>query len=90
MASTSRDEEADQGERAREHLHPVHATYLTTAMALLTVLLLAVLGGCSKTDGTAIAGIAAVGTIMTAAFGVAAAYARRPSGPRSGRRRDDT
>ncbi|MFI7081819.1 hypothetical protein ACIBO1_31470 [Micromonospora sp. NPDC049903] len=90
MASMSRDEEDGQSERAREHLHPVHATYLSAAMALLTVVLLTVLGGCSKTNGTAVAGIAAVGTIMTAAFGVAAAYARRPSGSRSTRSRTGT
>ncbi|GIJ79763.1 hypothetical protein SAMN05443287_107310 [Micromonospora phaseoli] len=77
MASASRRDDDSQREDAREQLHPVHATYVSAGIALLTVVLLTILGGCGETGGTAVAGIAAVGTIMTAAFGVAAVYARR-------------
>jgi hypothetical protein len=77
MAAAKGSDEESEHVDAREGLHLVHATYLSAGMALLAVVLLAFVGGCSKAEGTATAGIAAVGTIMTAAFAVATVYARR-------------
>lgn len=50
---------------------------LTAGSGFITVLLLTVLAGWGEADATATSGIAAVGTIATAAFGVLALLARR-------------
>ncbi len=77
MAVTKRGRDKREPDNSRERLHLVRATYVSAVVGLMAVVLLSILGGCSEAEGTAAAGIAAVGTIMTAAFGVAAAYARR-------------
>ncbi|MEV5821399.1 hypothetical protein ABUL04_28965 [Micromonospora harpali] len=51
--------------------------WLTAGSGLLTVVLLTVLAGWGEADATATSGIAAVGTITTAAFGVLALLVRR-------------
>ncbi|WP_189044595.1 hypothetical protein [Micromonospora sonchi] len=76
MAAAKRRAEESGRDDARERLYLIRATYVSAVVALLAVVLLAFLGGCSEAEGTATAGMAAVGAIMTAAFGVAAAYAR--------------
>lgn len=51
--------------------------WLTAGSELVTVVLLTVLAGWGEADATATSGIAAVGTITTAAFGVLALLVRR-------------
>lgn len=51
--------------------------WLTAGTGLLTVVLLAVLDGLGRAGNAATSGIAVVGTITTAAFGVLALIVRR-------------
>ena len=82
MNTTRSDEDRDTCERDSEECEStdiavVRATYLAAGSALGVVVLLTVLSGTADIGGTAAAGIATVGTIMTAAFGVMASYLRR-------------
>lgn len=82
MTTTRSDEdretcERDDEEYERTDMAVVRATYLAAGSALGVVVVLTVLSGTADIGGTAAAGIATVGTIMTAAFGVMAIYLRR-------------
>jgi hypothetical protein len=67
----------DDKDEERAGVAVVRATYLAAGSGLGAVVLLTVLSGLGGIGGTAAAGIAVVGTIMTAAFGVAALHLRR-------------
>ncbi|MGW4463029.1 hypothetical protein [Micromonospora sp. NPDC004704] len=71
---TPDDPDAEERQRHQPDLSVMRLTFLMAGGALGVVVLLTALGGWG---GTATAGLATVGAIVTAAFGVAALYIGR-------------
>ncbi|WDZ82488.1 hypothetical protein [Micromonospora cathayae] len=63
--------------RGHGRITVVRASYLLAGVGFLAIVLLTLLNVFAEIDSTVASAITAIGTLMTAAFGVAALYLRR-------------